>query len=45
MKILETLLLVKVIKQLVACQIIVISKKNYIIIAIDLSKQWALDAH
>ena len=45
MKILETLLLVKVIKQLVACQIIVISKENYIIIAIDLSKQWALDAH
>ena len=44
MNLLEKLLLVKeMIIQLVACKIILISKENYNMISIDLSKQQALD--
>ena len=41
---LENLLLVEEFTQLVLHQITLISKKNYKLIAIDLSKQKALDA-
>ena len=44
MNLLEKLLLIKeMIIQLVACKIILISKENYNMISIDLSKQQALD--